>query len=325
MASQTTTPPAALSEGRKRALAALDRRFAIEAELLQEREQRHESKKRKRAPEGERESERREGEDIASLASAVAPNPSSSSKQGNLVTGRTPRRETDGDAHPVYSELSEMVHESLLQGVSKTTNRGDSLNKVINDIIQKGDEGIKYAKGTRSLKFDNWILLDNFVSKSNQRMDTRAKALQSHSKRSRKHMSMRQHRKCGTFDLPKEFYNFDLFKPMHEMWKSYIIELLKETGKKELAECLLMADLHGAFFLVVECKTTAFKGVSGIMIRETAETFGIITQNNRFRVVPKMGSVFIFQAGCWKITLYGDKFSKKMLEDNKSLKHRKTF
>lgn len=24
--------------------------------------------------------------------------------------------------------------------------------------------------------------------------------------------------------------SFDLFKPMHEMWKSYIIELLKETG-----------------------------------------------------------------------------------------------
>lgn len=83
---------------------------------------------------------------------------------------------------------------------------GDSFNKVINDIIQNGDEGSKYAKGNRSLKFDNWILLDNFVSKSNQRMDARSKALQSHSKRSRKHMSMRQHRKCGTFDLPKEFY-----------------------------------------------------------------------------------------------------------------------
>lgn len=83
MASQTMTPPAAMSEGKKRALAALDRRFAIEAELLQEREQRHESKKRKRAPGGKRESEQRKGEDNAPLASAVAPDPSSS-KQGPI-------------------------------------------------------------------------------------------------------------------------------------------------------------------------------------------------------------------------------------------------
>lgn len=105
------------------------------------------------------------------------------------------------------------------------------------------------------------------------------------------------------------------------------------------------------------------------MIRETSETFGIITKENRFRgitffvfvtltlvlckkiffclhisslffvlffgnvlnlilqifitqynfstgvfciaVVPKVGSVFIFQADCWKITLHGDKLSKR--------------
>ncbi|XP_038988336.1 uncharacterized protein LOC103708918 isoform X1 [Phoenix dactylifera] len=58
----------------------------------------------------------------------------------------------DGEAHPDYSDLSEMVHESLLHG------------------------------------------------------DAKAEALQSHSKRSRKPMSMRQHGKCGTFDLSKEFY-----------------------------------------------------------------------------------------------------------------------
>lgn len=34
---------------------------------------------------------------------------------------------------------------------------------------------------------------------------------------------------------------------------------------------------------VVECKVTSFTGVSGIMIRETTETFGIITQDDKFR------------------------------------------
>ena len=34
---------------------------------------------------------------------------------------------------------------------------------------------------------------------------------------------------------------------------------------------------------VVECKVTPFTGVSGIMIRETAETFGIITEDDKFQ------------------------------------------
>ena len=37
------------------------------------------------------------------------------------------------------------------------------------------------------------------------------------------------------------------------------------------------------FLAVAECKATSFTGVSGIMIRETAETFGIITQDGIFR------------------------------------------
>lgn len=34
---------------------------------------------------------------------------------------------------------------------------------------------------------------------------------------------------------------------------------------------------------VVECKVTAFIEASGIMIRENAETFGIISLDNKFR------------------------------------------
>ena len=34
---------------------------------------------------------------------------------------------------------------------------------------------------------------------------------------------------------------------------------------------------------MAECKITTFTGVSGIMIRETAETFGIVTQDDKLR------------------------------------------
>ncbi|KAG1338062.1 putative Ribonuclease p protein subunit p29 [Cocos nucifera] len=216
MASQTTTPQAALSEGRKRALAALDRRFAIEAELLQEREQRHESKKRKRAPEGERESERGKGEDIASLASTWFQNLKCGQDDLKFVQYENSVKKGQGSQAPP----KKLHPENLYQSAKK--------HLIVPDAS------------------------------------------------------------CFPEQLGLKRY-FNLFKPMHEMWKSYIIELLKETRKKQLAECLLMADLHGAFFLVVECKTIAFKGVSGIMIRETAETFGIITQDNRFRGIPCRG------------------------------------
>nr|AFK38394.1 unknown [Lotus japonicus] len=105
-------------------------------------------------------------------------------------------------------------------------------------------------------------------------------------------MSMKQHKKYGSLDLPQEFHKFDIFKPMHEMWKDYIMQLLKSTGKNQLAQCLLVADLHGANILVVECKIKHLTGTCGIMIRETSEAFGIITEDNKFRVVPKTVSVF---------------------------------
>ena len=37
------------------------------------------------------------------------------------------------------------------------------------------------------------------------------------------------------------------------------------------------------WYPVAECKAASYKGVSGIMIRDTAETFGIISEDNRFR------------------------------------------
>jgi hypothetical protein len=34
---------------------------------------------------------------------------------------------------------------------------------------------------------------------------------------------------------------------------------------------------------VAECKAASYEGVNGIMIRDTAETFGIISEDNRFQ------------------------------------------
>ncbi|EHA8590773.1 hypothetical protein COCNU_scaffold023807G000020 [Cocos nucifera] len=198
MASQTTTASAAVSKGKKRALAALHRSFACRSRVSSRTRTAPRKQEKEASPRGD--GDPSEGKD--KMMPPSAPDPSSSSLKGNLVAGRTPRRETsrenffaiyrrmditfqcciDGEAHPVYPELSEMVHKSLLYGDAKAVSGGDTFNEVLSYIIQKVCKGGKYARGIKSLKFNNWVLLDNFVSKSNLRRNMRAEALQSHSK-----------------------------------------------------------------------------------------------------------------------------------------------
>ncbi|KAJ1702119.1 hypothetical protein LUZ63_001898 [Rhynchospora breviuscula] len=317
-------------ERKKRALDALERRFAVaKAELNQvDRFKTNPSEKDLRNPSTPPQlSSTQKGKSVLSSGSALQQKISHS---------------FDGENHPIYSELSEAVHERLLQGATMDPNRRDAVEKVLVDIMRKGDETGGFVSGVKKIKKENWVLLDNFISKDdNSLANARSKSLMSHSKRSRSHMSMKQHRQCGSFIFSKEFHNFERFKPMHAMWKGYICELVKDAGKKQLTERLLTADLHGAFLSVVESKTVSYVGISGIMIRETTETFGIISQNNKFKgtcfffipgvyilthfgplciqtqnliilalsVVPKAGSVFMLQADSWMVTLCGDMLS----------------
>ncbi|KAF0900194.1 hypothetical protein E2562_027552 [Oryza meyeriana var. granulata] len=50
--------------------------------------------------------------------------------------------------------------------------------------------------------------------------------------------------------------------------------------------------------------------------RQAPETLGIISEDNRSRVVPKAGSVFILQADRLKVTLTSDKLSPEKLKEN---------
>ncbi|XP_034213394.1 ribonuclease P protein subunit p29 isoform X2 [Prunus dulcis] len=294
--------PVVEDQQRQRTLKALERRFeAAQAELdLQKKK----TVKRPKTEEAGKKSH-------IPTSSAV----DSSAKSSNASASRsTPSKKDIDESGPTYAKLSQSVHENLLTTNVEVSGRKESkVDKVLHELLQSGDSAQKYMQGSRSKRIDNWILLDNYVQGRGVLTGSRARALQIHSKRSKKCMSIKQLKKHGLFDLPQDFHCFDKFKPMHEMWKDYIVQLLKTTGKNQLAQCLLTADLHGAIISVAECKVTSYTGVSGIMIRETAETFGIITQDDKFRVVPKRFSVFIFQVDCWKITLHGDKLTSRNL------------
>uniref|UniRef100_A0A803N3X6 Uncharacterized protein n=1 Tax=Chenopodium quinoa TaxID=63459 RepID=A0A803N3X6_CHEQI len=180
-----------------------------------------------------------------------------------------------------YSRICESVHANLLITVELSNKDKTAVDKILHELLQKGDSAQKYIQGSRSVKFDNWILLDNFVQGNNTSV-ARLRALRANSKRSKRHMSMKQLKKCGS-NLPRDLLKFELFMPMHEMWQKYVMQLLKNGGKNHVAHSLYVADLHGAILRVVDCKIDSFIGVVGIMIRETAETFGVVTKENNFR------------------------------------------
>jgi ribonuclease P protein subunit POP4 len=296
---------------KKRTMDALEKRFAsAKAEVLQQQEKLQKSKNMPNLDKDHINNKRNVASPSAHASSAM-PSPTASSKKGNvsLSSHNTPK-DTPEANDSTYHLLSHPIHENLL-----TTNdtipekKGSVVNHVLHELLQKGDAAQKYMQGSKNMKVDHTILLDNFV----QGNSSRSMALPSRSKRSTTHMSMKQLKKSDLFNVSQDLHSYEKFKPMHEIWKDYILQHLKNVGKLQLARSLLSADLHGAIILVAECKRATYTGVCGIMIRETAETFGLIAQDNKFRVVPKRGSVFMLQADSWKVTLHGDKLANRNL------------
>ncbi|KAK6146976.1 hypothetical protein DH2020_017888 [Rehmannia glutinosa] len=299
-----------MEDQRRRTLEALERRFAQAKAETQAQEQ-QKSKKRP-IEDKEKMSSNIESSSADSTFRKKTLSDASFRKGNFSFLGHAPKKDVDIN-EPAYLKLSHPVHENLLPNGVEVSDGKITVNRVLHELLQHGDAAQKYTQGSKNIKIENTILLDNYVPKSGMSSNGRIRALQNGSKRSKKHMSLKQHKRTGSFDLRKEFHNFEIFRPMHDKWKAYVLQLLKIVGKDQLAQCFLNADLHGAIILVVQCKIVAYVGMHGIMVRETKETFGIITQDNKFRVVPKKDSVFVLQADAWKITLHGDRLASRNL------------
>jgi ribonuclease P protein subunit POP4 len=200
--------------------------------------------------------------------------------------------------------------------------RRDSPNVGVDTVVQELlASNVKTASniaGTiENRLLDRPYLLDNPATHGGAAERAKDRALRARSKRPAKHFSMRQHRQAGSFDLPAQYLKYDLFRPMHEMWESYARSLVAECNDASLQPRLLAADLHGAILAVVESKSTSYVGTQGIMIRETDQTFGIVTVQDKLRVVPKAGAVFMLQLDCLRITLFGNNLFSRQLHPRK--------
>ncbi|XP_046842716.1 ribonuclease P protein subunit p29-like [Xenia sp. Carnegie-2017] len=146
-----------------------------------------------------------------------------------------------------------------------------------------------------------------------------------------KTMNSQERRRRGIFKISKQNQRYELFLPLHEMWKEYMKEIMGETNQCEttktkfLASKIIKADFHGAILTVSKSKCPSYVGLSGIMIQELKNVFKIITKQNELKTLPKINSVFTVDVGGYLCTLYGNHLRVRSAErSSKKLKSKST-
>ncbi|CAP20594.1 Protein CBG23842 [Caenorhabditis briggsae] len=105
----------------------------------------------------------------------------------------------------------------------------------------------------------------------------------------------------------KKAFKFADIVPMNSDWQKYFRERLSNHfASSKIEKTILKADYHGALLTVWMAENSTQIGISGIVVLETRHTFQMVTQDDRFVVIPKKGSVFRFILGDRLFSLFGD-------------------
>lgn len=149
------------------------------------------------------------------------------------------------------------------------------------------------------------VMLDNMSKDS-----TEAKEKQKRRKRANKSRALtaKEKRTLDVYHIPLDARKYELFLPLHELWKGYMDELFGPTNPVVFTLKLLKADFHGAIITVVRSKCPTYVGVSGIVAQETENVFKIITPSNALRVIPKANNVFTVHIRNSVFTVHGNQF-----------------
>lgn len=133
-----------------------------------------------------------------------------------------------------------------------------------------------------------------------------------------KGLNARQKKAMKIFQIKPEHQRYELFLPLQELWRQYIIDLcsgLKPTSSSQFVQQkLLKADLHGAILTVVRSKCPSYVGTTGILVQEFKHVFKIITKEDKLKVIPKRNSVFAVEINGFVSHIYGSKFEQRASE-----------
>ncbi|XP_068430135.1 ribonuclease P protein subunit p29 [Clinocottus analis] len=133
-----------------------------------------------------------------------------------------------------------------------------------------------------------------------------------------KGLNARQKRAMKIFHIKPEHQRYELFLPLHELWRQYIIDLcngLKPSCSPQFVQQkLLKADFHGAILTVIRSKCPSHVGTTGILVQEFKHIFKIITKEDRLKVIPKRNSVFAVEVNGFVSHIYGSRFEQRASE-----------
>ncbi|XP_017314101.1 ribonuclease P protein subunit p29 [Ictalurus punctatus] len=133
-----------------------------------------------------------------------------------------------------------------------------------------------------------------------------------------KGLNAKEKRALRVFQLKPEHQKYDLFLPLHDLWKQYITDLCNglrpDSNPQVMQQKLLKADFHGAVLTVVRSKCPSYVGSTGILVQELKHVFKIITKENRLKIIPKRNSVFSVEMGDFVAHIYGSKFELRSSE-----------
>ncbi|QSL65948.1 hypothetical protein MERGE_003085 [Pneumocystis wakefieldiae] len=111
-------------------------------------------------------------------------------------------------------------------------------------------------------------------------------------KKKPKALSSREKKATGIYNITKDACKYNIWMPLHSLWKEYIKEIVGSSSASIIPQKLLKADMHGSKLKVVRSRCPSRVGIEGICIKETKKTFILITEKNQQKVIPKENSIF---------------------------------
>jgi len=137
---------------------------------------------------------------------------------------------------------------------------------------------------------------------------------------SKKQLTAREKRDLGLNRLPKVGLKYEQFKELHELWTSYMNDLLdikaltasgwkpdnlEDPKIQQLQIKICRSDFHGAKLKVDKADCPTQVGRQGICLLETRHTLQIISIDNKLRMIPKRGTTFSLEVGGFKFSFPG--------------------
>mmetsp|Transcript_34469 Transcript_34469/g.84480 ORF Transcript_34469/g.84480 Transcript_34469/m.84480 type:complete len:197 (-) Transcript_34469:2338-2928(-) len=109
---------------------------------------------------------------------------------------------------------------------------------------------------------------------------------------------------------PDHSLNYPAALRLHELWAQYATTCLRLADSEPLdrewiAERITRMDLHGAMLQVIRSRDPTMVGKTGVVVRETANTFFIVSESSATICVPKQPSVFEFAVADIRLQLVG--------------------